>query len=156
MFTAHLYSVCTLAYTKFLPSLQSLRPPTGKWTPAETRDHTGVKTLLCSVAPRKWEQTAGARARGKDNRNILFHLFPFSELIEKRTRQKGKFWIVKNGPFGMSTGQWWGSSAWFSGEFSIILIFLYSSLQRKNSLVIKNVIFKKTVRLCKIGFAIYS
>ncbi|EGV99592.1 Regulator of G-protein signaling 6 [Cricetulus griseus] len=26
-------------------------------------------------------------------------------LIGKRIRQKGKFWIVKNGPFGMSTGQ---------------------------------------------------
>jgi hypothetical protein len=42
----------------------------------------------------------------KQHKHLSLPLFILPGLTGKRIRQKEKFWIAKNGPSGMSTGQW--------------------------------------------------
>lgn len=84
----------------------------------------------------------------------------FSELIGKRTRQKERFWIVRNGPFGTSTGQWWESPAWLSDTWMLCCFgfnCFHSPTERKRpSLTTRCLMLTKTVTYCKIGFGIHS
>lgn len=67
-----------------------------------------VPVVLYSLSSQKQEQMLEQVSAGKTEYRASYFLplFTLSGLTGKRTRQKGKFWIVKNEPFGMSTGLW--------------------------------------------------
>lgn len=147
-------------YSNLQPNLKEVLSPRGDllrfpwgncplifYSSAQSRGYTSVRCPVC-CSSRNRSRNLGQGPEGKQYESLCFPSFTLSGSIGKRTRRKEKFWIVKNGPFGMSTGQWWESAAWFSATISFPLT--SSSWKKWLSLATRCLMLKKIAKLCEI------